>query len=92
LWYIPEKKGIIIEAEDLVFHALSSSDNNAKREGNFPYLYIQILINEKSKEKLNEIQIDEFQNFKNAENSIEIYILSSEYIECNIIFFLLYIF
>lgn len=86
MWYIPEKKGIIIEAEDLVFHAISSSDNNAEREGNFPYLYVQILLNEKSMENLNEIQIEEFKYFKNAVDSIEIYILSSEYTKCKIKF------
>ncbi|ORX76469.1 hypothetical protein BCR32DRAFT_271259 [Anaeromyces robustus] len=79
LWYIPEKKGIIIEVEDLVFHAISSSDNNTKREGNFPYLYIQIIINENSIKNLNEISCSKFENFKNATDSIEIYIISSEY-------------
>ncbi|OUM69878.1 hypothetical protein PIROE2DRAFT_2067 [Piromyces sp. E2] len=79
LWYVPEKKGIIIEAEDLVFHAISSSDNNAKREGNFPYLYLQILLNEQSMTNLNEIKTPELEEFKKAIDTIEIYIVTPEY-------------
>ncbi|KAL6612582.1 hypothetical protein U3516DRAFT_592861 [Neocallimastix sp. 'constans'] len=79
IWYNKEKKGIIVEAEDIIFHAISSSDNNAEREGNYPYLYIQISVNEASVENLKSIQFKEFEIFKNALDSIELYIISTEY-------------
>ncbi|ORX41649.1 hypothetical protein BCR36DRAFT_416642 [Piromyces finnis] len=86
LWYDSKKKGILIEAEDLVFHALSSSDNNAEREGNFPYLYLQILLNEQSMNNLSEVEIPELEEFKNAIDAIEIYILTPEYKNLEILY------